>query len=76
MFTGTDISVIPQFNYLTLACLFAMVGIGYWMAVGRRWRRLLETIPPTARGVGYSTMAVLALALAPGLAKTFIYFQF
>jgi alginate O-acetyltransferase complex protein AlgI len=67
---------VAHLNYVTIACAFIMVGIGYWMAYQERWRRLLREMPPQLVGVGYSIMSVLALTLAPGALKSFIYFQF
>ena len=36
----------------------------------------LYSMPAIAVGTGYTVMATVALTLAPGLARTFIYFQF
>jgi D-alanyl-lipoteichoic acid acyltransferase DltB (MBOAT superfamily) len=70
------LGTIPKFNYMLLACLFVIFGIGHWLAQGQRWRRMVDSMPAVAVGTGYTVVATAALILAPGLAKQFIYFQF
>ncbi len=52
LFAGNALGVIPQFQYLPLACLFIIVGIGYWLAQGERWRRIADSMPAVAVGGG------------------------
>jgi alginate O-acetyltransferase complex protein AlgI len=40
------------------------------------WKRLTARLPAPALGLGYAAALSLALLLAPGATKTFIYFQF
>jgi hypothetical protein len=67
---------LPQVNFVTVACLFAVVVLGYWLAYRERWRKLMEATPATALGIGYAMAVCAALILTPEAGKTFIYFQF
>ncbi len=40
------------------------------------WKRLTLRLPAAVMGLGYAGAVSLALVLAPGMSKTFIYFQF
>jgi alginate O-acetyltransferase complex protein AlgI len=40
------------------------------------WRRLTARLPAAVLGLGYAAAVSVALMLAPGATKTFIYFQF
>jgi alginate O-acetyltransferase complex protein AlgI len=40
------------------------------------WKKLGERLPAPARGLGFASLLLLTLLLAPVTSKTFIYFQF
>jgi alginate O-acetyltransferase complex protein AlgI len=54
----------------------ATVVLGHAVAVRPDWWRRLEALPAPVRGLGYASALTLALVLAPGAGKAFIYFQF
>jgi alginate O-acetyltransferase complex protein AlgI len=58
--------------YLT----FAVVALGHALGSGARGRRLWEGLPAPLRGLSFGAALTLALVLAPGASKAFIYFQF
>jgi alginate O-acetyltransferase complex protein AlgI len=55
---------------------FAFVALCHALGYRNRWLRLWEQIPLPVRGLGFGTALTLALLLAPGATKAFIYFQF
>ncbi len=55
---------------------FVAVAAGHILGQGQRGRWLLERLPAPVRGLGLGAALTLALLLAPGSSKAFIYFQF
>jgi len=66
----------PPLSALSLWCLMAVVIVCHVMAHRGWWERLIRWLPPPAMGLGYAAAMNLAFVLAPGVSKTFIYFQF
>ena len=64
------------FNVTNIGVLAALVAIGHLLADRDRWTRWLEAVPPVVRGITYAGVTTVALVLAPGTGKSFIYFQF
>jgi alginate O-acetyltransferase complex protein AlgI len=64
------------FNSTSLWVTVLVVLLCHLLAQGGHWKRLLQHLPESARGLGYATALLLALLLAPEIGKTFIYFQF
>jgi alginate O-acetyltransferase complex protein AlgI len=58
--------------YLT----FAAVALGHLLGQGNLGRRLWDGLPAPLRGLSFGAALTLALVLAPGNSKAFIYFQF
>jgi alginate O-acetyltransferase complex protein AlgI len=59
-----------------LVLTFAVVALGHALGVGKAGARLWERLPAPVRGLGFGAALTLALVLAPGTSKAFIYFQF
>jgi alginate O-acetyltransferase complex protein AlgI len=55
---------------------YIFVGLGHWLAFQTWLRRWLERLPGEAIGLGYCSMMMAALLLAPRSGQAFIYFQF
>jgi len=75
MFTltqGNGLPLQPLGLYLT----FAAVVLGHALGQKDVGRRLLDSLPAPVRGLAFGTALTLALVLAPGGSKAFIYFQF
>ena len=53
-----------------------MMALCHALAYQNRGLRLWERIPVPVRGLGFGTALTLALMLASGSSKAFIYFQF
>lgn len=60
----------------SLLCTLGIVGLAHWTAARGLWRQTARWIPAPALGFGYAAMLTLSLLLAPGMNKSFIYFQF
>jgi alginate O-acetyltransferase complex protein AlgI len=52
------------------------VALGHAFALSVGWRMWVLRLPAPVRGLGYATALSVALILAPGQGKAFIYFQF
>jgi alginate O-acetyltransferase complex protein AlgI len=76
MFVPDGIGAAAPVSLFMIACLMALVAIGYWIARNERWRGLMDAVPATMLGVGYSLAITFALVMTPQAGKTFIYFQF
>jgi alginate O-acetyltransferase complex protein AlgI len=59
---------------LLYICL--LVGLCHWLAYRIWFKRWLRRAPGEAIGVGYCSMLMMALLLAPKSGQAFIYFQF
>lgn len=70
--SGLGTPLLGRAVWLTLAA----VALGHLLAVKRGWLRWTLTLPSPVRGLGYAAVLTLALILAPGPGKAFIYFQF
>jgi alginate O-acetyltransferase complex protein AlgI len=74
--------LVPCSGWETPLCSRALwltvlaVVLGHVHALRPVWRHGLERLPAPVRGLGYATALTLALVLAPGPGKAFIYFQF
>lgn len=66
----------PPLHSLSLWCILAGLALCCVLAQAGLWKRLVQRLPAPALGLGYTVMLLLALVLAPGVSKTFIYFQF
>jgi alginate O-acetyltransferase complex protein AlgI len=55
---------------------FAAVALGHLLARGDVGWKLWDRLPVPVRGLGFGAAMTLALLLAPGAGKAFIYFQF
>jgi hypothetical protein len=58
--------------YLT----FAGVALAHLLGKTSLPRRLLDRVPDPVKGLGFGAALALAVVLAPGASKAFIYFQF
>jgi alginate O-acetyltransferase complex protein AlgI len=58
--------------YLT----FALVAAGHALGCRQTGMRLWERLPAPVRGLAFGSAMTLAVVLAPGASKAFIYFQF
>ena len=76
MFSFVNAGRGEPFNLTNIVLLAALVAVGHLLAARERWWRLLESVPPVVRGAAYAGLTTVALVLAPGAGKTFIYFQF
>jgi alginate O-acetyltransferase complex protein AlgI len=75
MFTpaaGAGLTLQPIGLYLT----FVAVALGHALGAGGVGPRLWDRLPAPVRGLGFGALLTLALVLAPGNSKAFIYFQF
>jgi alginate O-acetyltransferase complex protein AlgI len=75
MFTDAPGAGLPFYAhglYLTIAA-FVM---GHVLGQSNLGVRLWDRLPPPVRGLGFGAALTLALMLAPGTSKAFIYFQF
>jgi len=54
----------------------AMVAVGHALGQGGLWKRLAVRLPPPVIGFGQAAIITLALLVAPGSGKAFVYFQF
>jgi alginate O-acetyltransferase complex protein AlgI len=70
--TGATFPLQVHGLYLT----FAAVALGHALGMRNRGARLWEWLPAPVRGLGFGAALTLALVLAPGTSKAFIYFQF
>lgn len=61
---------------LSLWYTLAVFAIGHALAYTGAWKILVARPSAPAQGLGYAAAFSLALMLAPGTSKTFIYFQF
>jgi alginate O-acetyltransferase complex protein AlgI len=59
-----------------LFATFAAVILGHALGAGAWGRRIWEGLPMPLRGLSFGGAFTLALVLAPGASKAFIYFQF
>jgi hypothetical protein len=50
--------------------------VGHALMFTGAWKNVSPRLPAPAHGLGYAAAFSLALMLAPGSSKTFIYFQF
>jgi alginate O-acetyltransferase complex protein AlgI len=75
MFAGQDGLPTPLHSR-SLWWTLAVVALAHAWALRDWGRRLLVHLPAPVRGFGYAAVLTLALALAPGSGKAFIYFQF
>jgi alginate O-acetyltransferase complex protein AlgI len=55
---------------------FAVVAVCHALGCTPQWRQVMQRLPAPVMGFGYAAVLTLALVLAPGAGKTFIYFQF
>jgi len=55
---------------------FAVVLLGHALGHGKRGQRFWEWLPAPVRGLAFGAAFTLALVVAPGASKAFIYFQF
>lgn len=69
---GAGLTLQPHGLYLT----FLFVALCHALACRDRWLRLWERMPLPVRGLAFGAGATLALMVAPGASKAFIYFQF
>src|SRR5262249_25430546 len=76
MFSFVGAGRHEPFNLTLIGVLIGVVAAGHYLAAGDRWRRWLGRVPPQVQGVGFALAMTLAMVLAPGAGKTFIYFQF
>jgi alginate O-acetyltransferase complex protein AlgI len=75
MFTATGgqgLTLQAGALYGTFAAVALAHAVGSWRGAGR----LAERLPAPLRGLGFGAALTLALVLAPGTSKAFIYFQF
>jgi alginate O-acetyltransferase complex protein AlgI len=75
MFAGQD-GLRTPWHSRSLWFTFAVVALAHALAQRDLGRWLLARLPAPVRGFGYAAVLTLALALAPGSGKAFIYFQF
>jgi alginate O-acetyltransferase complex protein AlgI len=66
----------PPLPSLSLWYTAALFVVCYVVAYNGLWKRLAARLPAPVLGFGYAAALSLALLLAPGSTKTFIYFQF
>jgi alginate O-acetyltransferase complex protein AlgI len=66
----------PPLPALSLWYTGALFIVCYVIAYNGLWKRVVTRLPAPVLGVGYAAAVALALLLAPGTTKTFIYFQF
>ena len=66
----------PPLHSLSLWCILAGLALCCVLAHVGLWKRLVQRLPAPVLGLGYTAMLLLAFVLAPGVSKTFIYFQF
>jgi alginate O-acetyltransferase complex protein AlgI len=64
---------VTEFYLWLLVSLFV---VGHGAGRARVWRKVVLRLPAPIVGVGYALGVTLCLLLAPGVSKTFIYFQF
>ena len=75
MFTAAPGAVLPleaHGLYLT----FALLALGHLLGQRKLGQRLWDRLPVPVRGVSFGAALTLAMMLAPGTSKAFIYFQF
>jgi alginate O-acetyltransferase complex protein AlgI len=70
---GGDGPPLPAVSLCYTAAVFVVC---YVVAHNGLWKRLVIRLPAPVLGCGYAAALSLALLLAPGTTKTFIYFQF
>jgi alginate O-acetyltransferase complex protein AlgI len=66
----------PPLPVVSLCYTVAVFVVCYVVAYNGLWKRLATRLPAPMLGCGYAMALSLALLLAPGTTKTFIYFQF
>jgi alginate O-acetyltransferase complex protein AlgI len=66
----------PPLPALSLWYTLGLFVVCYAVAHNGLWKRLSARLPAPVLGLGYAAALSLALLLAPGTTKTFIYFQF
>jgi alginate O-acetyltransferase complex protein AlgI len=66
----------PPLPALSLWYTLALFAVCYAAAHNGVWRGLTARLPAPVLGLGYAAALSLALVLAPGTSKSFIYFQF
>ncbi len=64
---------LPMTSFLTITTL---VVVAHFLTYKKQGRQLLRRLPAPLAGAGYALALCLALLLAPGATKAFIYFQF
>jgi alginate O-acetyltransferase complex protein AlgI len=69
---GAGLPLFAGGLYLT----FAVVLLGHALGHGNRGQRFWERLPAPVRGLAFGAGLTLALVVAPGASKAFIYFQF
>jgi hypothetical protein len=75
MFSVSDGAGLPlQVHGLYLT--FAVVALGHALGQAKLGWRIWQGLPAPVRGLAFGTAVTLALVLAPGASKAFIYFQF
>ena len=60
----------------SLAYIVAVFALGHALAHTGAWKAMTARLPAPAVGMGYAAVLSVALMLAPGTSKSFIYFQF
>jgi alginate O-acetyltransferase complex protein AlgI len=66
----------PPLPGFSLWCLIGVVAFCHLAARTNWWPQIARRLPAPALGLGYAAVLNLILILAPGMSKTFIYFQF
>ena len=66
----------PPLSPVSLWGLVAVVVVCHIVAHRGWWQHALRRLPAPAMGFGYAALVNFAFVLAPGVSKTFIYFQF
>jgi alginate O-acetyltransferase complex protein AlgI len=75
MFTAEPGALLPMEAH-GLYLTFAAVALGHILGQRKLGQRLWDRLPAPLRGLGLGAALTLALVLAPGTSKAFIYFQF
>ena len=69
---GLPAPLFAQAFWLTLAVVF----LAHLAGASTGWRRTSLRLPEPVKGFAYAAVLTLALIIAPGATKAFIYFQF
>jgi alginate O-acetyltransferase complex protein AlgI len=75
MLTGAE-GLLTPLRARALWWTAAAVGLGHYLGVGQRWRRVADRLPAPAWGLAFGMMLTTTLYLAPDASKAFVYFQF